>query len=132
MPRQIANIDRFASHLGYRPETGRRANRQTITKFINTIKHLSDKFHNAPLGHARLKPVIILYNYLRFNIEFIFGTFRLSRSQQSFAAFINSFINAGKNMCTGVITLPIYNEYIHHGALSSMNVIIDEFSARLI
>ncbi len=126
-----ANQARLASHLGFHPRTAdRRADRQTALKFLMTSMKLTGKIDNNPGGHERLKPIIVLNNYIRYNIDFIFGALRERITPHRFQYLIQKMIDSATRLHQQVMVMQIVNQYMHAGALSSLNWVMVEVAAR--
>jgi len=131
MPRHHANNERFCTHLGLRPVHGRRSDRQTIDKFLLTMQLLCNKVNNTPNGHFRLKTVIILYNYIRFNVDFIFGAFRQGLSQERFNTSITNIRDNSRRLYWMINGITCINQFLREQALLTLSWIHREFTARV-
>ena len=131
MPRHYANNERFCTHLGLRPVNGRRSDRQTINKFLLTMQLLCNKVNNTPNGHLRLKPVIILYNFIKFNVDFIFGAFRQGASATAFNTTVTTIRDNSRRLYWMINGITRINPFLHDHALLTLSWIHREFTARV-
>ena len=95
-----------------------------------TSTKLTEKIDNNPGGQKRLKPIIILNNYIWYNSDFIFGALRERITSQQFQYLIHKMIDSATQLHQQVMVMQIVNPYIHAGALSSLNWVMVEVAAR--
>ena len=131
MPRHYANNEKFCTHLGLRPVHGRRSDRQTINKFLLTMQLLCNKVNNTPNGHLRLKPVIILYNFIKFNVDFIFGAFKQGVTATAFNTTVTNIRDNSRRLYWMINSITCINPFLHDHALLTLSWIHREFTARV-